>query len=200
MYLKYVNTVYFVFKYKIHFEFASNTITSHVFQIRIWNTYIWNTLQLCWCDVKPYSTYLTATYIRLHKLWLECLYQVGISFWPLYLTWYGFTVFSHVGKWPVWHVYLTWYRFNPLDDWRLRCWLCEQGNQCFKEARYAEAVEYYTKALGLDGDYAVLYANRAMALLKQEKWVWTFLSEIFLIMFGYPTRGKTRSPKWSDMC
>ena len=25
MYLKYVNTVYFVFKYKIHFEFASNT-------------------------------------------------------------------------------------------------------------------------------------------------------------------------------
>ena len=25
MYLKYVNTVYFVFKYKIHFEFTSNT-------------------------------------------------------------------------------------------------------------------------------------------------------------------------------
>jgi len=25
MYLKYINTVYFVFKYKIHFEFASNT-------------------------------------------------------------------------------------------------------------------------------------------------------------------------------
>jgi len=25
MYLEYVNTVYFVFKYKIHFEFASNT-------------------------------------------------------------------------------------------------------------------------------------------------------------------------------
>jgi len=47
--------------------------------------------------------------------------------------------------------------------------LCEQGNQCFKESRYDDAVESYTQAIGLDGDYAVLYANRAMALLKQDK-------------------------------
>ena len=51
------------------------------------------------------------------------------------------------------------------------CWLCEQGNQCFNESRYDEAVECYTQAIGLDGNYAVLYANRAMALLKQEMWV-----------------------------
>jgi len=43
--------------------------------------------------------------------------------------------------------------------------LCEQGNQCFKESRYDDAVESYTQAIGLDGDYA----NRAMALLKQDK-------------------------------
>ena len=47
--------------------------------------------------------------------------------------------------------------------------LYEQGNQCFKESRYDEAIECYTQAIGLDGNYAVLYANRAMALLKLEK-------------------------------
>ena len=48
MYLKYINTVYFVFKYKIQNTFWISfkhkiQNTSHVFQIRIWNT-----LQLCW--------------------------------------------------------------------------------------------------------------------------------------------------------
>ena len=46
---------------------------------------------------------------------------------------------------------------------------CEQGNQCFKEGHYDEAIECYTQAIHLDDNYAVLYANRAMALLKQEK-------------------------------
>jgi len=50
-------------------------------------------------------------------------------------------------------------------------WLCKQGNRCFKEGRYDEAVECYTQAIGRDSNNAVLYANRAMALLKQEKWV-----------------------------
>ena len=47
----------------------------------------------------------------------------------------------------------------------------EQGNECFKEGHYDEAVECYTQAISLDDDYAVLYANRAMALLKQHKLV-----------------------------
>jgi len=47
--------------------------------------------------------------------------------------------------------------------------LVEQGNECFKEGRHDEAVECYTQAIALDYNYAVLYANRAMALLKQEK-------------------------------
>ena len=47
--------------------------------------------------------------------------------------------------------------------------VCDQGNQCFKEGRYNEATECYSQAIGLDDNYAVLYANRAMALLKQEK-------------------------------
>jgi len=47
--------------------------------------------------------------------------------------------------------------------------VCKQGNECFKERRYDEAIECYTQAIGLDSSNAVLYANRAMALLKQEK-------------------------------
>ena len=44
-----------------------------------------------------------------------------------------------------------------------------QGNQLFKESKYAEAIEQYTKAIELDPSNAVLPANRAMALIKQEK-------------------------------
>ena len=54
VYLKYINTVHFVFRYKIQNTFwirfkykIQNTL--YVFQIRIWNTYIWNTLQLWVC-------------------------------------------------------------------------------------------------------------------------------------------------------
>jgi len=71
---------------------------------------------------------------------------------------------------------LCWVRCKTLrTESRTYAWLklrlCEQGNQCFKEARYAEAIECYTLAISFDNKYAVLYANRAMALLKQEKWV-----------------------------
>ena len=60
--------------------------------------------------------------------------------------------------------------FELMIEW-VAYWLDEQGNQSFKEGRYDEAVECYTHAIGLDNNYPVLYANRAMALLKQEKWV-----------------------------
>ena len=46
-----------------------------------------------------------------------------------------------------------------------------QGNECFRQGQYDEAIDYYTEAIGLDAGNAVLYANRAMALLKQHKWV-----------------------------
>ncbi len=44
-----------------------------------------------------------------------------------------------------------------------------QGNQYFKEKRYDEAVELYTRGIDCDGLNALLPANRAMALLKQHK-------------------------------
>ena len=45
----------------------------------------------------------------------------------------------------------------------------DQGNQCFKEGKYAEAIECYTQGISCDPENAVLPANRAMALIKQEK-------------------------------
>ncbi|XP_064632821.1 RNA polymerase II-associated protein 3-like [Lineus longissimus] len=45
----------------------------------------------------------------------------------------------------------------------------DRGNQCFKAGKYNEAVECYTKGIQCDSYNAVLPANRAMALLKQEK-------------------------------
>jgi len=54
--------------------------------------------------------------------------------------------------------------------WRnCRCSAAGQGNECFKGGRYDEAVECYTQAIAVDGNSAVLYANRAMALLKLHK-------------------------------
>lgn len=46
-----------------------------------------------------------------------------------------------------------------------------QGNADFKKANYIAAVEWYTKGLENGGaQNAVLYANRAMALIKLDKW------------------------------
>jgi tetratricopeptide (TPR) repeat protein len=47
--------------------------------------------------------------------------------------------------------------------------LKDQGNQYLAAGQYTEAVECYTQGIESDGSNAVLYANRAMALLKQEK-------------------------------
>jgi len=44
-----------------------------------------------------------------------------------------------------------------------------QGNESFKQGHYDEAIDCYTQAIGLDASNAVLFANRAMALLKQQK-------------------------------
>lgn len=44
--------------------------------------------------------------------------------------------------------------------------LRQRGNTCFQSARYSEAVELYTNALEHTPRSAVLYANRALALLK----------------------------------
>ena len=44
-----------------------------------------------------------------------------------------------------------------------------QGNQLFKEGKYEEAIECYTRGIQLDSSNALLPANRAMALLKQCK-------------------------------
>ena len=44
-----------------------------------------------------------------------------------------------------------------------------QGNQLFQDGKLVEAIECYTKAIEHDPNSAVLPANRAMALLKQEK-------------------------------
>ena len=39
--------------------------------------------------------------------------------------------------------------------------LKEEGNKLFSLKKYDEAIEKFTKAIGLDGQNAVFYANRA---------------------------------------
>ena len=46
----------------------------------------------------------------------------------------------------------------------------EKGNSFFKSGKWEDAVECYTKGLQLDSLNAVLFANRAMALLKLQKY------------------------------
>ena len=46
----------------------------------------------------------------------------------------------------------------------------EKGNEFFKQGKWEEAVECYTKGLQQDALNAVLFANRAMALLKLQKY------------------------------
>merc|ERR1719187_513553 len=46
----------------------------------------------------------------------------------------------------------------------------ERGNEFFKKGEYDKAIECYTSGISLDPSSAVLLGNRAMALLKQEKY------------------------------
>ena len=46
----------------------------------------------------------------------------------------------------------------------------DQGNKCFKNGKISDAIIYYTKGLEADPTNALLYSNRAMANLKQEKY------------------------------
>ena len=55
-----------------------------------------------------------------------------------------------------------------------------QGNQYFKEKKYNEAIECYTRGIECDSSNALLPANRAMALLKQEKLVCVFVTSFIL--------------------
>lgn len=51
--------------------------------------------------------------------------------------------------------------------------LKEQGNQCFKDGKFADALSFYMKALKLEPkevDKAVLYKNQAACFLKLEKY------------------------------
>jgi len=44
--------------------------------------------------------------------------------------------------------------------------LKDQGNQAFREGRFYDAVQAYSQGIQLDDSLAILYSNRAMALLK----------------------------------
>ena len=49
-------------------------------------------------------------------------------------------------------------------------WLCLQGNEYFKQKKFAEAVECYSRSIALSPT-AVAFANRAMAYLKLRRQV-----------------------------
>lgn len=56
---------------------------------------------------------------------------------------------------------------NPARAAKLK----DEGNACFSRMLYGEAYEKYTQAIELDGQNAVLFANRAaasMGMMKQE--------------------------------
>ena len=48
--------------------------------------------------------------------------------------------------------------------------MLNQGNQFFKKEKYDMAIERYSQGLEIDSENVLLLLNRAMALLKQEKW------------------------------
>ena len=45
-----------------------------------------------------------------------------------------------------------------------------QGNQALQAGLYAEAVELYTKAIGLEPSCAVYFSNRSAAYAALERW------------------------------
>jgi tetratricopeptide (TPR) repeat protein len=45
----------------------------------------------------------------------------------------------------------------------------EKGNECFKSGEYDTAIAYYTRGLELNPRSAIIFANRAMAYLRQER-------------------------------
>jgi tetratricopeptide (TPR) repeat protein len=53
----------------------------------------------------------------------------------------------------------------PRPAYLLFPWLCLQGNEFFKQKKFAEAVECYSRSIALSPT-AVAFANRAMAYLK----------------------------------
>ena len=44
------------------------------------------------------------------------------------------------------------------------------GNIAYKKKKYADAIEFYTNALQLQPDFAVVYSNRAQALYQQRRY------------------------------
>ncbi len=61
-----------------------------------------------------------------------------------------------------------------------------QGNDLFKEGRYELAVECYSKAAELDPLNAIMPANRAMALLKLQRWeVYSTLYELVQLVYQW---------------
>ena len=54
-----------------------------------------------------------------------------------------------------------------------------QGNALYREGQYEKAVECYNKGMMLDPLSAVLPANRAMALLKLERYVYNLCALLY---------------------
>ena len=57
-----------------------------------------------------------------------------------------------------------------------------QGNISFKRKDFEKAVEYYSQSIGLDGGNAVYYLNRAMALLKLNRYAFLTGRSLFMVV------------------
>ena len=51
--------------------------------------------------------------------------------------------------------------------------LKEEGNKLFSLKKYDGAIEKFTKAIGLDGQNAVFYANRSASYWALQRFRWT---------------------------
>lgn len=57
--------------------------------------------------------------------------------------------------------------WNLVRFWYLICHFCKfKGNAAFKDGKFKEAVEFYSKGIEYDKSQPILYCNRAMALLR----------------------------------